>query len=262
MKPMGDPRSYRYSVLTNGLQVLNVLDPRAQTSALGVGVSSGQFYDPPELLGLAHLTEHAVFLGSKKFPEANGFDDYMAKFDGESNAYTDFESTVFYAAIDHRGFGQALSRLGDMLSQPTLNKDSIWDEVSAVISEHSKNLRDQSWRNQAVMRGVADQMSPEQGFHTGDASTLQAEGKEKLRDKMAEYFDANYCPQRMVLVTVGRESIDEQINAAVNTFKEIPKKGTNEKCEEKPKAFDKPIAFPPGKMGQWLRIEGSASTPQ
>ena len=63
---------------------------------------------------MAHLLEHAMFLGSKSYPERSGFDAWLAAHGGSSNAYTGEvgsleqliyarkEQTVFYAEVNRK----------------------------------------------------------------------------------------------------------------------------------------------------------------
>lgn len=48
----------------------------------------GYFDDPPDVPGLAHFLEHAVHLGSAKYPEDSDFKFYLSQHGGASNAST------------------------------------------------------------------------------------------------------------------------------------------------------------------------------
>lgn len=41
------------------------------------------------LQGLSHYLEHMLFMGSKKFPDENEYDAFLARHGGSSNAYTE-----------------------------------------------------------------------------------------------------------------------------------------------------------------------------
>ncbi len=73
-------------------------------SAAGICVGAGSFSDPAELPGLAHFVEHMVFMGSKKYPDENGFDNFIHNCGGYDNAHTDCETTVFYFDVQRRHF--------------------------------------------------------------------------------------------------------------------------------------------------------------
>ncbi|CAE7228069.1 PXM16 [Symbiodinium sp. CCMP2592] len=196
-KPRGDPREYQYAVLSNGLQVVNIFDPNSTQAAVSVATSVGSLSDPKDFDGLAHLTEHAMFLGSEKFPEQSGFDVWLAERGGFSNAYTAEEQTVYYVALNEEDFEACLDRYADVFLAPLFKASWIWDEVSAVDSEHSKNRNSQDWRLQELIRYHADERSPMHRFHTGSRETLQRTSKETLAAEIQAFFAANYCPPRL-----------------------------------------------------------------
>jgi secreted Zn-dependent insulinase-like peptidase len=45
-----------------------------------------------------------VFMGSKKYPDENSFDDFIQKHGGTDNAATDCETTVFYFEAQRKHF--------------------------------------------------------------------------------------------------------------------------------------------------------------
>ena len=73
-------------------------------SAAALCVGMGSFSDPEEVPGLAHFLEHMVFMGSKKYPDENAFDNFINKSGGFDNASTDCETTVFYFESQRRFF--------------------------------------------------------------------------------------------------------------------------------------------------------------
>lgn len=53
-----------------------------------VNVAAGYFDDPATLPGLAHFLEHAVHLGSTKYPGSKSYKAFLAQHGGSSNAST------------------------------------------------------------------------------------------------------------------------------------------------------------------------------
>lgn len=260
-KPQGDHRDYQFSVLENGLQVLNIHDNSTEMAALALAVTAGLYYDPPEHYGLAHLTEHSLFLGTRRYNQSSGFDEFLAENGGESNAYTAEEETVYYASLGDAGFNEGVDRFADMFQAPLLNATRIWKEVSAVVSEHSKNIQNPAWYSERVMLAAGNPASPAQHFHTGDAQTLLNLGKENLTREMRTYFKRNYCPPRMRLVTFSSSSLEEQLVRVTETFGNIPAGGEARRCAAKPQTFEQPGAFPESRLHQWLLVEGTTSSP-
>lgn len=64
--PELDDRSYRVVRLPNELEALLVHDPETDKASASLNVNVGSFSDPKELPGLAHATEHMLFMGTKK----------------------------------------------------------------------------------------------------------------------------------------------------------------------------------------------------
>ncbi|KAJ3483190.1 hypothetical protein NLI96_g6481 [Meripilus lineatus] len=66
--------------LRNGLTAHLCHDPLADDAQVQMVVSVGYCDDPDDMAGLAHLTEHLVFMGTKQFPEENAFTEVSTYF--------------------------------------------------------------------------------------------------------------------------------------------------------------------------------------
>ena len=60
---------YDHFVLPNDIPVILVSDPTSEKASGSLAVATGAANDPIDRSGLAHFTEHAVFLGSEKYPQ-------------------------------------------------------------------------------------------------------------------------------------------------------------------------------------------------
>jgi len=81
--------------LDNGLRIFIVSDPGADQSAAALAVGVGSWYDPDNYEGMAHFTEHLLFLGTKNFPAEDELFQYCSTHGGLVNAYTWTDRTVF-----------------------------------------------------------------------------------------------------------------------------------------------------------------------
>ena len=114
LPPFSTTRTYRHIVLSNGLKVILVKDLRCTSSSVAISIDgAGQFAEPDEIPGLAHLMEHIVLSstrgrstkvldrrprdfwnkGSKTIreedtTESESFEDWLIDNDGDSNAFT------------------------------------------------------------------------------------------------------------------------------------------------------------------------------
>ena len=98
-KSPNDNREYRYLVLDNQLRVLLVSDPDTDKAAASLTVLRGSYHEPPEHPGLAHFLEHMLFIGTAKYPEIDGYQQFIATHGGSSNAYTAAERAAWREAM-------------------------------------------------------------------------------------------------------------------------------------------------------------------
>ena len=201
-KPYNDPKIYKYlpELLPNAPAIVVVQDPGAQLTGFAIGVSAGAYYDPVDFPGLAHFTEHMLFLGTEKYPGATGFDEFISSHGGSSNAFTDSERTVYYNAIDTDSFAGGFSRFIDFFSRPSFNPTYIQKEVNAVDSEHDLHINDPHWRMFSIVANLS--LPPGNHYSTGDSSTLLSQGPDALADAVRKYFAANYCFNRLSIAIV------------------------------------------------------------
>ncbi|CAE7949968.1 PXM16, partial [Symbiodinium sp. KB8] len=164
-------------------------------------------YLPRVLAGITefnHLTPGSQLYQITAAP-GSGFDIWLAERGGFSNAYTAEEQTVYYVALNEEDFEALLDRYSDVFRAPLFEASWIWDEVSAVNSEHNKNRNSQDWRLQELIHHHADERSPMHRFHTGNRATLQRTSKETLAAEIQAFFAANYCPPRFHHLSRGRD---------------------------------------------------------
>ena len=86
--PLTDKREYSVVNLKNHLRCVVVSDKDSEKSAAALVVRTGASNDPHDFPGLAHFTEHMLFLGSEKYPMENSYKEYLSKHGGSSNGAT------------------------------------------------------------------------------------------------------------------------------------------------------------------------------
>lgn len=112
--PSCDIRSYRSLALSNGARFLLVHDPEAVFAAAAVSVHAGYLDDRSNVPGLAHMLEHAVHLGSTRFPCKKEYKSYLSSHGGSSNASTSICHTQFHFTV----LDEQLEGAIDRWSQP------------------------------------------------------------------------------------------------------------------------------------------------
>ncbi|XP_044277422.1 nardilysin-like [Varanus komodoensis] len=220
-----DPEGYEELVKQ---EVLNKMGSTEKQSAAALAVCIGSFYDPDDLPGLAHFLEHMVFMGSKKYPDENGFDTFLKKHGGSDNASTDAERTVFQFDIQKKYFKEALDRWAQFFIHPLMIKDAIDREVEAVDSEYQIARPSDANRRELLLGSLAKRGHPMRKFFWGNAETLKHIPKKKnidtyarLRDFWKRYYSAHY----MNLVLQSRDTLDILEKWVTEIFSQIPNNG-------------------------------------
>ena len=116
----GSPRPYHRHVLPNGLRVLVVPLPHTRSVTVALYFGTGSRYEAAHEQGIAHLVEHMLFKGSRRYPSAQRISETIEGVGGILNAATDKELTVYYAKVASRHAELAFDLLSDMVQAPLL----------------------------------------------------------------------------------------------------------------------------------------------
>lgn len=213
-----DAREYRHLLLANGLQVLLISDPAAEKSAAALDVNIGHNQNPPTRPGLAHFLEHMLFLGTKKYPQAGEYYQFINQHGGYHNAYTTAEHTNYFFEIDNAQFEPALDRFAQFFIAPLFDPLYVERERHAVHSEYRARYKDDVRRALDVYRELMNPKHPAAGFGVGTLDTLADTEEESLRDALIDFYTHFYSADVMSLVVLGRESLDELQRMTVARF--------------------------------------------
>ncbi|KAF2858589.1 a-pheromone processing metallopeptidase-like protein Ste23 [Piedraia hortae CBS 480.64] len=217
-KPLLDNRKYRVIRLPNEMEVLLVHDAETDSAAAAMSVGVGSASDPDDMPGMAHAVEHALFMGTKKFPVENSYDQYLQQNGGYSNAGTSMCSTNFFFEVNATSAEQgspfygALDRFAQFFIEPLFLEDTLDRELRAVDSENKKNLQVDRWRMNQLDRSLSSKQHPLHKFGTGNYHVLHDEPISRgvvIRDEFINFYQTHYSANRMKLAVLGRESLDE-----------------------------------------------------
>lgn len=215
-----DEAEFRRLVLDNGLRVLLVSDPNFNRSAAALVVGVGQIDDPREHAGLAHFTEHMLFLGTEKYPEVAAYGNFITTNGGYSNAYTASDHTNYQFEVRHEAFAEATDRFAQFFIAPLFSPEYTAREVMAVHNEAMRYIQDDGRRTHAVRRELYDPSAGESIFSTGNKDTLAQATPEIVRD----FYERTYSADRMALALASTASLDELEKLARECFDAVPRR--------------------------------------
>ncbi|WP_457439991.1 insulinase family protein [Pseudomonas sp. TE3786] len=203
-----DHNQYRALRLPNNMDVMLVHDAGATHAAANLTVQAGSAQNPADIPGLAHFTEHMVFLGSERYPDPNGYSTFMTKVGGSFNANTDFDFTNYYFRVPGAALGEALQRLSATLAVPLFDVSYVDRERHAVEAEYRMRMDDDRFRLFDVLGEIVNPAHPIAQFNMGNLTTLGGD-PQVLRQRVSEFYQRYYSANLMKLVVSGPQSLDE-----------------------------------------------------
>ncbi|QEM74114.1 insulinase family protein [Chlamydia abortus] len=207
-------------ICPNGLQLLIISHPGISNSGAALAVKTGNSSDPQDFPGLAHLTEHCVFLGNAKYPDTDGFSHFLSNNNGVYNAYTSSYTTRFLFSIKNSAFIEAIDQFVHLFIHPLFRQEDIDREKHAVHQEFSMHLNQDLRRVHRIQQLIAPKGHPLQRFGCGNASTL---AQVQAQD-MHQWFHQHYHPENMIAVIHTAETLEKAIKIFPKIFAQIPSK--------------------------------------
>lgn len=224
IKSATDNRAYEGFVLSNGLRVLAISDPTTNKAAVAMDVAVGSAHDPEQREGLVHFLEHMLFLGTKKYPQAGEYKQFITTHGGKHNAYTAFENTNYFFDIESRYLAPALDRFAQFFLAPSFSPGYVEREKHAVHAEYRANLRSNSHRALDAKKQVVNPEHPFSRFSTGNLQTLAERPSKDIRGELISFYNKHYSADRMALVVLGKEPIPVLRAWISKTFMAIPRR--------------------------------------
>jgi insulysin len=147
-----------------------------------------------------------------------------------------------------------LDRFSQFFIHPLFLADTLDRELRALDSENKKNIQSDTWRLEQSGRSTSSEKYPIHKFATGNYQCLRDESESRgvdIRKRFIEFHEAHYSANRMKLVVLGRESLQELQSWVQGPFSHVPNKNLKpfrwdgipvlEELELKTQVFVKPV---------------------
>lgn len=125
---------YRKTVLPNGLRVLTEAMPAVRSATVGIWADVGSSAEQHERRGISHLVEHMLFKGTQR-RTARQIAETMDGVGGNLNAFTDKETTCYYAKVIDHHVPLALDVLADMFLHSVFDPEELGKEQKVILEE-------------------------------------------------------------------------------------------------------------------------------
>ncbi len=206
---LGDSSNLKLNVkkftLDNGLRLLVVENPQLPIYSYYTFFDVGGRYESEGTTGATHFLEHMMFKGAKKYGP-HKFDTFIESNGGSTNAYTTFDSTVYYENLPSHTIETMIDMEADRL-QYVLLEPKAFEKERAVVLEERKYRYENSPKGQlflAMMQSVF-KGTPYGGSVIGN----ELDVKNLKIDEMRKFFDKFYTPDNAIVVIVGDVDADK-----------------------------------------------------
>ena len=185
--------------LKNGLTILALEDHAVPTVAYYTVFKVGSRNERPGITGLSHLFEHMMFNGSAKF-KPKVFDQIIEAGGGDSNAFTNSDTTEYYEGFSTATLEPVLQLEADRMRALKLDRANIEQERGIVKEERRVNT-DNS------IPGSMNELLENNAFvahpyHWDTIGFMKDLDAITLPDAQA-YFKIYYAPNNAVVAVVG-----------------------------------------------------------
>jgi len=124
----------RSTRLPKGITILTEHMPGLRSVTAGIWVRRGSRHETPELNGICHFIEHAVFKGTQR-RTARDIAVESDRLGGNLDAFTTHEMTGFALKVADRSLPQAFDLLADLLAHPRFDQIDLEREQRVILEE-------------------------------------------------------------------------------------------------------------------------------
>ena len=224
---------YKRHVLSNGLTVLAHCDDTTPLVTVNMMYCVGARDESPERTGFAHLFEHLMFGGTRRFPDFDGVVDAIG---GECNAFTNNDYTNYYLTVPAEYLQQALELEADRMTGNWDTEGDHWRVLDVqqrvVTEEYNQRYVNQPYGDVwMLLRPLCYQRHPYRWCTIGaDIRHVQ----DATLDDVRQFYNRFYRPENAILAIAGGIDPDKALCLAEEAFDHIRR--------------DTPADFPPVRL--------------
>ncbi len=212
--------SYKRKRLENGLTVIAHRDDTTPLVTINMLYQVGSRNERDDRTGFAHLFEHLMFGGTRRYPD---FDLEVDALGGESNAFTNNDYTNYYLTVPSQFLEQALLLEVDRMRGDWDIQDDHWKVLEVqqrvVTEEYHQRYENQPYGDTwMLLRPLCYRVHPYRWCTIG--ADIRHVQEATLAD-VRSFFDQYYRPSNAILAIAGNIDEEQTLALAERLFGEI-----------------------------------------
>ena len=203
----------RLTRLPNGITVLTEHMPSLRSVTAGIWVRRGSRHEAPELNGICHFIEHAVFKGTER-RTARDIAVESDRLGGNLDAFTTHEMTGFALKVADKSLPGAFDLIADLLAHPRFDQNDMEREQKVVLEEMK------------MVEDTPDELLGElfnAAYFPGHPLGRPIEGTEETvssfdRQTISAFHTREFSPANLVVAAAGNVEHDRLLGLVEKTF--------------------------------------------
>jgi zinc protease len=207
--------------LPNGLKVIVCEKNTSPMVQMEVWYRVGSKDEWDGVRGMAHMFEHMMFRGSKKFNgEGDVYIHEMEKLGAQINAYTTFDRTVYWQEVPKDNIEKVFAMESDRMENLILDQ-KVLDTEREVVGEELR-LGENNWYRK-MMADRYPHLYPTGHPYKVDVIGFLEEITKFTTKQCQDFYDKYYSPNNAYLVIVGDVKAEQMFDFATKYFGGIKK---------------------------------------
>lgn len=211
---------FEKKVLDNGLRVLVHKDTTTPMAAFNLLYDVGAKDEHPSHTGLAHLLEHLMFGGTRRFPD---FDEVIEGAGGENNAFTNNDFTNYYLQMPKDRLELAFEVESDRMRNLVLSPKKVNIQKDVVIEEFKERYLNRPYGDvDLLLRPLCYTRHPYAWATIGKETAHIAD---MPIAEIKAFYNRYYRPDNAILAVAGPVEAEEVFALSEKWFGCIPSGG-------------------------------------
>jgi zinc protease len=207
--------------LKNGLKVIIIPNKKAPVVKQMIWYKAGSIDEEKNKGGLAHLTEHLMFRGTKNIPN-NKFNETISQYGGTSNAFTMHDFTSYHQFVDISKLELAMYMEADRMENLNFSKSSFNKEKSIVLQERMQNTDNNP--NQVFLERLDSIFWQNNKYSRPVIGSIENIKSLTYKDVM-RFYNNHYSPNNAILILSGDIDFETGKKLATKYYGKIENRG-------------------------------------
>ena len=192
--------------LSNGVRLVCIHAPQAPVLYISWGVSAGSAQD--NIFGMAHLCEHLMFTGTKKFPQ---YDEELLAIGASNNAWTDQDRTIYEIESEPQHLEKIICIEADRWKNlPNELKTKFFHREKKVVINELKEGLDLDPMEKWDMQNPSDVFGINHPYGHPIIGTEESVRSIRLKD-VQDFYQQCYQPRYTTICVAGNINVEQTI---------------------------------------------------